>query len=335
MSVEKIDGTRTSNVQLVEEEVDDSEVLEALKLIEQRDDEPPAKRVIVNTDATELQRKLSSFVKTFMDITIATEEYLNKITKQTSAFGGLAGALNRQESISYKDNDPGDASNRWGDLQILYSSDLEGIGRQIVLFYDNLPTAKDIIEKNRAELISIVPQTLYRYDQSDIEKVFDYGRSVLMEYLVELYNDRRSKEEYDGNMTFHKESGEVIKLNDYIRKIGTEYKELTINNVTRAREIKVATLYDKVIPNNAKLFFPNLLYTYWRLATLIVSIYSKDNPLDWAGIYKYPNRHMVNFFNKETASGKIDIGAFPVYTRTFFYHLFPGNNGPRLIGEVV
>ena len=261
MSIEKQDGTRTSNVQLVEEELEDSEVLEALKLIEKKDEEPPAKRETENIDITELQAKSSSLMKSFIDITIAAEGFLNTITKHTYGFGGIAGALNRQESMNYKDNDIGEASKRWGELEILYSSDLEGIGRQIVFFYDNLPTAKDYIEKNGAQLSSIVPLTLGRYDLSDIEKVFNYGRAVLMEYLVELYNDRRSKEEYDGNMTFHKESGEVIKLNDYIRKIGTEYKELTINNITRAREIKVATLYDKVIPDNARLFFPNLLYT--------------------------------------------------------------------------
>lgn len=333
MSIEKQDGTRTSNVQLIEEELEDSEVLEALKLI--KDDEPPAKRVLVNTEATELQTKLSSLVKTFIDITIATEGYLNTITKYTDGFRGLAGALNRQESMDYKDNDIGDASNRWGDLQILYSSDLEGIGRQIVLFYDNLPTAKNYIEKNRAELLSIVPQTLYRYDQSEIERVFDYGRSVLMEYLVELYNNRKNAEGYEKSMTFVKDSGETIQLDDYINKIRREYEDLTVQNIIISRQIVVAKLYEKVIPNNAKIFFPNLLYTYWRLATLIVSVYAKDKPQDFAGIYKYPNRHMVNFFDKETSSGRIDIAASPAYNRTFFYHLFPGNNGPRLIGEVM
>ena len=335
MSVDKQDGTRTSNVQLVEEEVDDSEVLEALKLIEKRDDEPPAKRVMVNNEATELQRKMSSLVKTLTEITIATEGYLNTITKHVSGFGGLAGALNREESMNYRENDPGNTSNRWGELEILYSSDLEGMGKQIVLFYDNLPTAKNYIEKNRAELLSIVPQTLYRYDMREIEKVFNYGRSVFMEYLIELYNNRKNAEEYDKSMTFVKESGEVIQLDDYINNIRREYRDSTVENITISRQIEVATLYEKVIPNNAKIFFPNLLYTYWRLATLVVSVYSKLKPQDFAGIYKYPNRYMVNFFDKETSSGKIDIAASPAYNRTFFYHLFPGNNGPRLIGEVM
>ena len=91
---------------------------------------------------------------------------------------------------------------------------------------------------------------------------------------------------------------------------------------------------ENLIPVNAKLLFKPLLYTYWRLATYMVSLYTWSSVYDSIGMYMYPNRFIVKLFDRETSEGKMRMRSYASTSNTFFYYLFPGNGGPPRVKDI-
>ena len=165
---------------------------------------------------------------------------------------------------------------------------------------------------------------------------------VLLEFLAERYADiiTESGVEKDIEVTINTDTGEkTYSAFKVVEEINENFKKMTIRYITKTNNIPIPkisgdSITGYAIPVNAKLLFKPLLYTYWRLATYMVSLYTWSSPYDSIGMYKFPNRFIVKLFDKETSEGKIRIRPSPNPSNNFFYYLFPGNGGPPRVSDI-
>lgn len=345
MSIAQKEGT-----QKTQELIDDSylqEILYEMDATEKRasteSEMPTKRRILQDTDEMRERRQRGMLSTSLSDIVLATAEFSKILSKYVGDFTGLTTALKNEEDRVYEARDPSGPHEYWRkdntslEFTISYEKNAEIAAKQMVSFYYGGTDVRSLMESDPYGASAMLPETIQDYPLEELERVYNYGWYVLLEFLAERYTDiiTESGEKRDVEVTFNTTTGEKkYNASAVAAEINKKFKALTVEYITKYDSTPITKISGDAIPEGAKLLFKPLLYTYWRLATYMVSLYTQSYPYDSVGMYKFPNRYMIKFFNRETSEGKMRPRTYVNPSRNFFYYLFPGNGGPRRVRDI-
>lgn len=348
-------GIRTEEQPKTQELIDDSylqEILYEMDATEKRTSEDPGipvrRRIVQDTDEMRERRQRGMLSTSLSDIVLATAQFSRILSKYIGDFTGLTMALKNEEDRMFEAREPDGPKYYWRkdhtslEYNIEYEKDAEVAAKQLISFYYGETDTQSLIDSDPYGSIGMLPETIQEYPLRHLTRVYEYGRYVLLEFLAERYADIVTENgiKKDIEVTINTNTGEKkYSASKVAEEINKKFKEMTVSYITKLDSIPMPriagdAITENAIPVNAKLLFKPLLYTYWRLATYMVSLYTWSFPYDSIGMYKFPNRFIIKLFNRETSEGKIRIRSSPNPSNDFFYYLFPGNGGPPRVKDI-
>ena len=348
-------GIQTEEQPKTQELIDDSylkEILLEMDATEKRTSEDPGmpvrRRIVQDTDEMRERRQRGMLSTSLSDIVLATAQFSRILSKYIGDFTGLTMALKNEEDRMFEARDPDGPKYYWRkdhtslEYNIEYEKDAKVSAKQLISFYYGETDTESLLKSDPQGSSGMLPETIQDYPLEHLTRVYEYGRYVLLEFLAERYADivTESGVEKDIEVTINTDTGEkTYSASKVVEEIKENFKKMTIRYITKTSSIvipKIAgdSITEYAIPVNAKLLFKPLLYTYWRLATYMVSLYTWSSTYDSIGMYKFPNRFIMKLFDIETSEGKIRIRPSPNPSNNFFYYLFPGNGGPSRVSDI-
>lgn len=343
-------GIQTKEQPKTQELIDDSylqEILYEMDATEKRTSEDPGmpvrRRIVQDTDEMRERRQRGMLSTSLSDIVLATAQFSRILSKYIGDFTGLTMALKNEEDHMFKAREAEGPKYYWRkdntslEYNIEYEENAEITAKQLISFYYGETDTKSLIKDDPQGSSLMLPESIQDYPLEHLERVYDYGRYVLLEFLAERYTDIVTENgvEKDIEVTIDTDTGKkTYSASKVAEEINKKFKSMTITYITKMDSIPIPKIAGEVIPKNAKLLFKPLLYTYWRLATYMVSLYTQSSIYDSIGMYKFPNRFIVKLFNIETSEGKMRVRSYASASNTFFYYLFPGNGGPPRVSDL-
>lgn len=348
-------GIQTEEQPKTQELIDDSylqEILYEMDATEKRTSEDPGmpvrRRIIQDTDEMRERRQRGMLSTSLSDIVLATAQFSRILSKYIGDFTGLTMALKNEEDRMFEAREPSGPHYYWRkdhtslEYNIEYEKNAEIAAKQLISFYYGETDTDSLMKDDPYGSSGMLPESIRDYPLEHLKRVYEYGRYVLLEFLAERYIDiiTENGDKKDIEVTVNTNTGEktysASKVADEVKK---KFKELTVSYITKIESIPIPKIAgdattENAIPVNAKLLFKPLLYTYWRLATYMVSLYTWSSVYDSIGMYMYPNRFIVKLFDRETSEGKMRMRSYASTSNTFFYYLFPGNGGPPRVKDI-
>lgn len=343
-------GIQTEEQPKTQELIDDSylqEILYEMDATEKRTSEDPGmpvrRRIVQDTDEMRERRQRGMLSTSLSDIVLATAQFSRILSKYIGDFTGLTTALKNEEDRMFEAREPDEPKYYWRkdhtslEFNMEYEDNAEVAAKQLISFYYGETDAKSLMADDPKGSSLMLPESIQDYPLEHLERVYDYGRYVLLEFLAERYKDIVTENgvEKDIEVTIKTNTGEkTYSASRVVEEINKIFKKLTVTYIIKMDSIPIPKIAGEAIPKNAKLLFKPLLYTYWRLATYMVSLYTQSSIYDSVGMYKFPNRFIIKLFNIETSEGKMRVRSYASASNTFFYYLFPGNGRPPRVRDL-
>lgn len=343
-------GIQTEEQPKTQELIDDSylqEILYEMDATEKRTSEDPGmpvrRRIVQDTDEMRERRQRGMLSTSLSDIVLATAQFSRILSKYIGDFTGLTMALKNEEDRMFEAREPDGPKYYWKkdhtslEFNMEYEDNAEVAAKQLISFYSGETDTESLLKSDPQGSSGMLPETIQDYPLEHLTRVYEYGRYVLLEFLAERYTDIVTEDgvKKDIEVTINTSTGEkTYNASKVAGEINKKFKEMTVTYITKLDSIPIPKIAGEAIPLNAKILFKPLLYTYWRLATYMVSLYTWSSPYDRIGMYKFPNRFIVKLFDRETSEGKIHIRSSPNPSNNFFYYLFPDNGGPRKVKDI-
>lgn len=216
----------------------------------------------------------------------------------------------------------------WRGISITGGNDPTSLLSQIISFNIDKTEVKYIFDNDKKMFDQIIPASLNDYGISGIVGILETGREALLAYLAQKYISTADEETLRTKVIIKDgESEKEVYGIDFASSINESFQKKVKSRVLKSVNIKDVPL-SILIPENPKLLFSNILNTYWRLSTFILSMYITSDPYPYSYTYTSITRDFVSAITGVSVRPSYLLSsASPNMTHIqMFSILFPGNS---------
>lgn len=296
-------------------------------------EEPKPKRVIETSMYDQLKmadyRERGSLIRRMADAIESVRRYTDNLTETIKQIQvDQRKIFKTMEINSINEAFIGTPGYEWRGISITGGNDLTSILSQIVSFDIDKTEVKYIIDNEKTMFDQIIPASLNDYGTRGIVEILETGRDALLAYLAQKYILNITEETIKTKIVIKDgDTEKEVYGIDLASSINERFQKNVKRVILKSGNIKDVPLLS-ILPENPKLLFNNILNTYWRLSTFILSMYITSDP--------YPYSYTYTGVTRDFVSAMTGVSVRPSYLlaspipnmshKHMFSILFPGNN---------